>query len=132
MYEKFNTLVFCYFFFSFDVSVTRTPPRLTGLPYPSDRATRLGGSTHLSRKHAQDKMRDYMDRRVTSPSWGPPPPCKQVLNKTRCDSNQRDSKKRVIFSTRLNPLSFFALPLLLRRLASCSVLLTECLAQVRF
>ena len=125
MYEKFNTLVFCYFFFSFDVSVTRTPPRLTGLPYPSDRATRLGGSPHLSRKHAQDKMRDYMDRR-------PPPPCKQVLNKTRYDSNQRDSKKRVIFSTRLNPLSFFALPLLLRRLASCSVLLTECLAQVRF
>ena len=37
------------FFFSFDVSVTRTPPRLTGLPYPSDRATRLGGSPHLSR-----------------------------------------------------------------------------------
>ena len=31
------------------------------------------------------KMRDYMDRRVfppkrvTSPSWGPPPPCKQAL-----------------------------------------------------
>ena len=32
------------------------------------------------------KMRDYMDRRVTppkrvsSPSWGPPPPCKQALS----------------------------------------------------
>ena len=31
------------------------------------------------------KMRDYMDRRVTlpkqvtSPTWGPPPPCKQAL-----------------------------------------------------
>ena len=25
-------------------------------------------------------MRDYMDRRVTSPSWGPPPQCKQALN----------------------------------------------------
>ena len=24
-------------------------------------------------------MRDYMDRRVTSPTWGPPPPCKQAL-----------------------------------------------------
>ena len=24
-------------------------------------------------------MRDYMDRRVTSPTWGPPPPCKQPL-----------------------------------------------------
>ena len=22
-----------------------------------------------------------MDRRVTSPTWGPPPPCKQALNK---------------------------------------------------
>ena len=107
MYEKFNTLVFCYFFFSFDVSVTRTPPRLTGLPYPSDRATRLGGSPHLSRKHAQDKMRDYMDRRVTSPSWGPPPPCKQVLNKTRCDSNQRDSKN-ALFSRLDSTLSRFS------------------------
>ena len=33
-------------------------------------------------------MRDYMDRRVTppkqvtSPTWGPPPPCKQALRKT--------------------------------------------------
>ena len=24
-------------------------------------------------------MRDYMDRRVTPPTWGPPPPCKQSL-----------------------------------------------------
>ena len=23
-----------------------------------------------------------MDRRVTSPTWGPPPPCKQALNLT--------------------------------------------------
>ena len=34
-----------------------------------------------------DIMRDYMDRRVTlpkqftSPTWGPPPPCKQALNR---------------------------------------------------
>ena len=27
------------------------------------------------------KMRDYMDRRVTSPIWGTPPPCKQALTK---------------------------------------------------
>ena len=32
-----------------------------------------------------DHMRDYMDRQVTppkrviSPTWGPPPPCKQAL-----------------------------------------------------
>ena len=24
-------------------------------------------------------MRDYMDMRVTPPTWGPPPPCKQAL-----------------------------------------------------
>ena len=35
------------------------------------------------------KMRDYMDRRVTlpkrvtSPTWGPPPPCKQALKHRR-------------------------------------------------
>ena len=44
-----------------------------------------GGSPHLSCKRDQIKMRDYMDRRVTppkrvtSPTWGPPPPCKQAL-----------------------------------------------------
>ena len=44
-----------------------------------------GGSPHLSCKHDQNKMRDCMNRRitlpkrVTSPTWGPPPPCKQAL-----------------------------------------------------
>ena len=44
-----------------------------------------GGSTHLSCKRDYIKMRDYMDRRVTppkeatSPTWGPPPPCKEAL-----------------------------------------------------
>ena len=39
----------------------------------------------LSCKRDLIKMRDYMDRwvtpskRVTSPTWGPPPPCKQAL-----------------------------------------------------
>ena len=43
------------------------------------------GSPHLSCKRDQIKMRDYMDRRVTppkrvtSPTWGPTPPCKQAL-----------------------------------------------------
>ena len=60
-------------------------PRLIGLPYLADRATRLGGLPHLSCKHDQIKMRDYMARRVTPlrrvtpPTWGPPPPCKQAL-----------------------------------------------------
>ena len=45
-----------------------------------------GGSPHLSCKRDQLKMRDYVDRwvippkRVTSPNWGPPPPCKQGLS----------------------------------------------------
>ena len=38
-----------------------------------------GGSPHLSCKRDQIKIRDYMDRRVTTPTWGPPPPCKQAL-----------------------------------------------------
>ena len=60
-------------------------PRLRGLPGLVDRATRLGGSPHLSCKRDPSKMRVYMDRRVTppyrviSPSWDPPPPCKQAL-----------------------------------------------------
>ena len=59
---------------------------------PAERATRSGRPgyppwrvTHLSCQRDQIKMRDYMDRRVTppkrvtSPTWGPPPPCKQAL-----------------------------------------------------
>ena len=40
-------------------------PRLTGLPYLADRVTRLGGSLHLLCKRDQDKVRNYMDRRVS-------------------------------------------------------------------
>ena len=84
-------------------NVTWTRPRLGELPHlesftwqnatPADRVTlpgrpgnRLGGLPHLSCKHDQIKMRDYMERRVTPPrwvtslTWGPPPPCKQALN----------------------------------------------------
>ena len=44
-----------------------------------------GALPHLSCKRDHIKMRDYMDRsvtppkRVTSPIWGTPPPCKQAL-----------------------------------------------------
>ena len=44
-----------------------------------------GRLPHLTCKRAQIKMRDYMDRRVSppkqvnSPTWGPPPSCKQAL-----------------------------------------------------
>ena len=46
-----------------------------------------GGSPQLSCERDQIKMRDYMDRRVTtpkrvtSPTWAPPPSCKQALTK---------------------------------------------------
>ena len=44
-----------------------------------------GGSPHLTCNRDQIKMRDYekrrvtLPKRVTSPTWGPPPPCKQAL-----------------------------------------------------
>ena len=44
-----------------------------------------GGSPRLTCKRDHIKVRDYMDRqvipteRVPSPTWGPPPPCKQAL-----------------------------------------------------
>ena len=38
-----------------------------------------GVSPHLHCKRDQIIMRDYMDRRVTSPSWVPPARCKQAL-----------------------------------------------------
>ena len=41
-----------------------------------------GGLPRLTCKRYHIKMRDYTDMRVTSPIWGTPPPCKQVLNKT--------------------------------------------------
>ena len=45
-----------------------------------------GGLPHLTCKLDHIQMRNYMDRRVTppkrvtSPIWGTPPPCKQALN----------------------------------------------------
>ena len=78
----------------FDASRIRL--RLGGLPHlktftwqnltPAERATRFGGSPHLSCKRDQIKMREYVDwrvtppKRVTSPTWGPSLPCKQALN----------------------------------------------------
>ena len=71
-------------------------PRLRGLPGLPDRATRLGGSPHVSCKRDLSKMRDYMvtrvtlPKRVTSSTWGPLPPCKQALtNLTRINWNNR-------------------------------------------
>ena len=63
----------------------RHPSHHLKLTMPGGDVT-CGGSPHLSCKREQIKMTDYMDRRVTSPkrvtlpTWGPPPPCKQALN----------------------------------------------------
>ena len=50
------------------------PVQQTGLPT-------FKGSPHLSCKRDQINKRDDMDRRVTSPTWGPLPPCKKALKK---------------------------------------------------
>ena len=69
MYKVFNHT---FHFLSFFQLILRrlhdnSSPQLTGLPYPADRATRPGGSPHLSRKGDQGKTRDYMDRHVNRP-----------------------------------------------------------------
>ena len=41
-----------------------------------------------------------MDRRVTTPTWGPPPPCKQDLNiPLQNNSGNRDNKTYVLCPT---------------------------------
>ena len=69
-------------------------PRLGGLPtlkrLHGKIWTRLRGLPGLACKRDQIKMREYMDwrltppKRVTSPTWGPPPPCKQALRNRVC------------------------------------------------
>ena len=46
-----------------------------------------GGLPHLTCKRDHIKMRDCMDRWVTSPTWGPPPPCKQALRYKGCEEH---------------------------------------------
>ena len=60
-----------------------------------------GGLPHLTCKRDHIKMRDCMDRRVTppkrvtSPSWGTPPPCKQALNMDLVRMNHLQEKINV-------------------------------------
>ena len=79
----------------------------------------FGGSPHLSCKPDLIKMRDYMDRRVTppkritSPTWGSPSPCKQALRKNSekprrggGDGNQPSLpllKRAGVFRAKLSP-----------------------------
>ena len=59
---------------------------LHGAGGPQVGEVKYGGSPHLSCKRDQIKTRDYMDKqvtppkRVTSPTWGPPPSCKRALS----------------------------------------------------
>ena len=69
-----------------------------------------GGLPHLTCKRDHIiKMRDCMDRRVTppkrvtSPTWGPPPPCKQALKST----NSIDSVLIVAFRQLIFCLTMF-------------------------
>ena len=78
--QSFNTLVFRFFFLAhliFFVTWLAGNPTLrrlhgklslgqTGLPCPAAWATCLGRSPHLSCKRVQDKIRDFMDGRVTT------------------------------------------------------------------
>ena len=47
---------------------------------PQEGEVTCGKLPHLTCKCDHIKMRDFMDRRVTSPTWGPPPPSKQALS----------------------------------------------------
>ena len=70
-----------------------------------DWATRLGESPHLSCKRDQIKMRYYMDRRftppkrVTSPTWGSPPPCKQALSLRNRTAERRGQQNACVWQT---------------------------------
>ena len=72
-----------------------TWPWIGGLPHletytwqnltPTERVPSLPDRViHLDRSCERDqiKMREYMDRRVTSTTWSPPPPCKEALRRT--------------------------------------------------
>ena len=60
---------------------------LHGVGGPQVSEVTRGGSPRLTFKRDHIKMRDYMDRRVTppkqvtSPTWAPQAPCKQVLTR---------------------------------------------------
>ena len=62
-------------------------PHWNGLPRQADRVTHPGGVPHLTCEYDQEKRRNCMDRLVTpprqgtSPAWGTPLPCEQVLHR---------------------------------------------------
>ena len=90
--QSFKTYMFRFWAFCMNATPARrvTPPwdvYMVNCVTPADRDTPPSrpGNTHLSCKRDQDKIRNYMDRwvtllkRVTSPTWGPPPPYNRPL-----------------------------------------------------
>ena len=75
-------------------------PRLGRLPHFETFTCQNVTPPHPSCKHDQIKMRDYMERRVTPPTWGPPRPCKQALHETR------DPRRKPALRCRTDPVSF--------------------------
>ena len=74
-----------------------------GVPQVSE--VTCGGLPHLTCKRDHIKMRDYMDRRVTppkrvtSPTWGPPPLCKQALIKHKGRNTLGDELQQHVAET---------------------------------
>ena len=75
-------------------------PQIGGVTY--------GGSSHPSCKRDQIKMRDYVDRQVTSSTWGPPPPCKQTLRVVILKSCIIDISRDHLSWSFINPCLFTA------------------------
>ena len=76
------------------LEILNSPPLLRACLHegggPQEGEVTCGGLPHLTCKRNNIKMRDCMDRRVTppkrvtSPTWGPQPPCKQALRRYIC------------------------------------------------
>ena len=73
-------------------------PRLRGLPGLANRATRLGGSSHLSCK--RDQIEWVI---IWTPTRGSPPPCKQALGEKNLTSNHCLKSKSDADSVFWNP-----------------------------
>ena len=73
-----------------DYSSCTVRARLHGGGVPLIGEVTYDESPYLTCKRDQIKMRDHMDRRVTSPTWSPQPPCKQVLNVPHSSVDKRD------------------------------------------
>ena len=69
-----------------NIYMAKFAPGWEGYPVWQTGLPALAGHPTYSGKRDQIKMREYMDWRVTppkpvtSPTWGPPPPCKQAVS----------------------------------------------------